>query len=441
MLEPERVTVVVRRSRRRLRARAGVRKAFNIGVLTAASVAAGALAVGFAKLCDWADGLHRHLEAVLPWAPFAILPVAFVLATWLTRAIAPASVGSGIPQVIAAAEHPAPRVAHDPRLSWRTAAFKALLCVALLACGASIGREGPTVQIAAAAVTLGAGLIRRGPSRRSIYIAGGAAGVAAAFNTPIAGVVFGVEELGKGFDRRTNTVVILVVVAAGVASFAISGDYAYFGQDMRGGRGLMSAWLTAPVLGVICGAAGGLFSKVLLTAIGPGDGAVTAWRRARPLAFAAICGLVASAAAFVSGGLTYGTGYGQVRRLLAGDTHNALSLGVFKWIANLAAAACGAPGGIFSPALTAGAGIGAAVDRFLPFGTGHDAIVLGMACFLAGVVQAPLTSAVILMEMTRDPVLVGPLMLGAWLARAVSARISPQPVYHVLARAWRTPAA
>jgi H+/Cl- antiporter ClcA len=439
MLNPERVAVIVRNSRRVLRARVGARKTLSLAVLVVASIAAGGLAVGFAKLCDWADGLHRQLAAALPWAPFAILPIAFVLATWLTRAFAPASAGSGIPQVIAAAEHPAPRGVDDPRLSWRTAVFKALMCAALLACGASIGREGPTVQIAAAAVTLGAGLLRRGPNRRSIAIAGGAAGVAAAFNTPIAGVVFGVEELAKGFDRRTNTVVILVVVAAGVASFAIAGDYAYFGQNIRAGQGLMTAWLTAPVLGVVCGAAGGLFSKLLLTAIGPGDGAVTAWRRARPLAFAAICGLAASAAAFISGGLTYGTGYGQARRLLAGDTHDALSLGVFKWISNLAAAACGAPGGIFSPALTAGAGIGAAVDRILPFGTAHDAIVLGMACYLSGVVQAPLTSAVILMEMTRDPVLVGPLMLGAWLARAVSARISPQPVYHVLARIWRTP--
>lgn len=441
MLNPERVAAVLRRSRRLLRARVGARKTYNLAILTAASVAAGAAAVGFARLCDWSDGLHRQLAAALPWAPFAILPLAFVLATWLTRRIAPASAGSGIPQVIAAAEHPLPRGAYDPRLSWRTAVFKALLCAALLACGASIGREGPTVQIAAAAVTLGAGLLRRGPNRRSIYIAGGAAGVAAAFNTPIAGVVFGVEELAKGFDRRTNTVVILVVVAAGVASFAISGDYAYFGENIHNGQGLMSAWLGAPIVGVVCGAAGGLFSKILLTAIGPGDGRVTAWRRARPLAFSAICGVVASAAAFFSGGLTYGTGYGQARRLLGGDTHDALSLGVFKWIANLAAAACGAPGGIFSPALAAGAGMGAAVHRILPFGTSHDAIVLGMACYLSGVVQAPLTSAVILMEMTRDPVLVGPLMLGAWLARAASARISPYPVYHVLSRAWRTPAA
>src|ERR1700751_5893298 len=147
MLDPNRVAAVARRSRRVLRARIGARKTFNLAVLIVASIAAGGLAVGFAKLCDWADGLHRQLAAALPWAPFAVLPIAFVFAAWLTRALAPASAGSGTPQVIAAAEHPAPRDAHDPRLSWRTAVFKALMCAALLACGASIGREGPTRPI------------------------------------------------------------------------------------------------------------------------------------------------------------------------------------------------------------------------------------------------------------------------------------------------------
>ena len=75
MLNPERVAVIVRNSRRVLRARVGARKTFNLAVLIVASIAAGGLAVGFAKLCDWADGLHRQLAAALPWAPFVILPV------------------------------------------------------------------------------------------------------------------------------------------------------------------------------------------------------------------------------------------------------------------------------------------------------------------------------------------------------------------------------
>lgn len=424
--------------RRRRRARVRARRSFQVAAVVAASVTAGAVAVAFAKACDWSAKMHHQATALLPaWALLALLPAGFALSAWITRRVAPQATGSGIPQVVAAAAHPAPRGAKDRRLSVRAAALKMLLCVFLLACGASIGREGPTVQIAASIVTLLAGGLRRGPSRRALAVGGGAAGVAAAFNTPIAGVVFGVEELAKGFDRRTNTVVILMVVAAGVASYALAGDYAYFGQ-LQGNQALLSAWLTAPIAGVVCGAAGGLFVRLLTGVIGPRAGnPVARFRAARPILFAFACGLVAAGVALASGGLTYGTGYAEARGLLAGQGADPGGFSAAKWLANLVAACSGAPGGIFSPALATGAGIGAWLDGLLPFGSGRDAIILGMACYLAGLVQAPLTSAVILMEMTRDPMLVGPLLLGTWIARAVSARFSAKPVYHALAEAWR----
>jgi H+/Cl- antiporter ClcA len=100
----------------------------------------------------------------------------------------------------------------------------------------------------------------------------------------------------------------------------------------------------------------------------------------------------------------------------------------------------GLPGGIFAPSLAAGAGLGAAFARLgLGIAT-RDAVVLGMTSYLSGVVQSPLTSAVILMEMTRDPGLAGPLMLAALLARWASGFVQPEPIYHVLSRNWRLPA-
>jgi H+/Cl- antiporter ClcA len=101
------------------------------------------------------------------------------------------------------------------------------------------------------------------------------------------------------------------------------------------------------------------------------------------------------------------------------------------------AAASGSPGGIFAPSLATGAGIGA-IFAHLGLGiAGRDAVVLGMTSYLSGVVQAPLTSAVILMEMTREPGLVGPLLLAALLARWASSWVIREPIYHVLARGWR----
>jgi H+/Cl- antiporter ClcA len=410
------------------------RRTTRTALIVAFAAAAGAIAVGFAKLCDLAGAWQHQFAVAAPWAALVVLPFALAGAAWFTRVVAPQSGGSGIPQVISVAARPAPDGVADPRISWRTALLKMLVCVALLACGASIGREGPTVQICAAVVSLSAGLLRlRSTDRGALAIAGGAAGVAAAFNTPIAGIVFAVEELAKAFDRRTNILVILVVVAAGVAAYALAGDYAYFGE-LRSSPALYSAWFTAPIAGVAGGALGGLFARFLVRSIGPGLGRFGRFRARRPVLTAFGLGLIAAGAAWASNGATYGTGYLETRALLAGQSSfHAFSFGALKIVANLAAAMSGAPGGIFSPSLAAGAGLGAWLDTILPFGSGRDAIVLGMACYLSGVVQAPLTSAVILMEMTRNPILVGPLLLGALIARAVSSRICDQPVYHALA--------
>ena len=87
--------------------------------------------------------------------------------------------------------------------------------------------------------------------------------------------------------------------------------------------------------------------------------------------------------------------------------------------------------------MATGAGIGAAFARFGLWVGARDAVVLGMASYLSGVVQAPLTSAVILMEMTRDPGMVGPLLLASLLARWASGLVMPEPLYHVLSKSWR----
>jgi H+/Cl- antiporter ClcA len=424
-----------------LRARLHLRRTMRMAILIGVAVLGGLAAALFARLCDEAMRAHERLYHLARWPTLLLLPVGFALAAWLTRRFAPEAAGSGIPQVIAAAERrwPGGRWGGQ-RVTLKTSAWKVALTAGLLICGASIGREGPTVQVVAGIVrTLTRGL-KGGPGRRAIIIAGGAAGVAAAFNTPIAGVVFGVEELAKRFEHRTHTTVILVVVLAGLASYALQGDYAYFGV-LSGSAALGSAWMAAPLIGVTGGLAGGLFSRALVATIGPANNPVSRWRRARPVTFAFGCGLVAMAIAIASGGMTFGAGYAEAKSLLQDHPGRGLSLALSKFVASLAASVSGTPGGIFAPSLATGAGIGAAFARSGLSMAGRDAVVLGMASYLSGVVQAPLTSAVILMEMTRDPSLVGPLMMAALIARWTSGLVMPEPVYHVLAANWRAPPA
>lgn len=401
------------------------------------AVLGGLAGAGFAHLSDWAMKGHAHLYAMAKWPTIMLMPAGFAVATWLTRRFAPESAGSGIPQVIAAAEQRWRGRWGGQRVTLRTAAWKVVLSTWLYICGASIGREGPTVQVVAGVMRSLTRGLKGGPGRRALILAGGAAGVAAAFNTPVAGVVFALEELAKSFEKRTHTTVILVVVVAGFTSYAVQGDYAYFGV-LGGAAPLAStAWIAAPLIGVVGGLAGGLFARALAEMTGPVQNPVTTWRAAHPVLFSALCGLVAAAVAVASGGLTFGAGYEEAKSLLQDHPGRGFAFAVWKFIANLAAAACGAPGGIFSPSLATGAGIGAAFARMgLPFG-GRDAVVLGMASYLSGVVQAPLTSAVILMEMTREPGLVGPLMLAALAARWSSGWVMKEPIYHFLSRAWR----
>lgn len=404
--------------------------------IIAVAVLGGLAAAGYARLCDVMMDGHRKLYAISPWATLLLLPLGFGLVAWLTRRFAPEASGSGIPQVIAAAEERWSGRWGGQRVTLRTAVWKVVLSALVLVCGGSIGREGPTVQVVAGIMRSLTRGLHGGPGRRAIIIAGGGAGVAAAFNTPIAGVVFAVEELAKTFEQRTISTVILVVVIAGFTSWAIQGDYAYFGV-LGSSPALGRAWLAAPVIGVLGGLLGGLFSRLLGDGMGPQNHLLARVRRARPVIFAVAMGFVAAGFAVGSGGWTFGAGYEETQALLAGQEGQGFGFVVCKFGASLAAALAGLPGGIFAPSLATGAGLGA-VAAHLGLGVAsRDAIVLGMAGYLAGVVQAPLTSAVILMEMTRDPGLVGPLMLAALLGRWTSGLLSPDAIYHRLSKNWR----
>ena len=153
------------------------------------AVAVAAVAVGFAKAADWASGLFLHFAAGHAWLPYIVAPTGLTLAFLLTQHVFPGAQGSGIPQTIASLHmHDPDRV--DRVLSLRIAVGKVLLTLLGLASGASIGREGPTVQVGASVMHALGGLLKlpRLELRRALVLAGGAAGIAAAFNTPLAGI-------------------------------------------------------------------------------------------------------------------------------------------------------------------------------------------------------------------------------------------------------------
>ncbi len=389
-------------------------------------VCVGAAAVLMAMLADGAQLLFAEGVARWRYAPVLVTPAGFALAAILARYVFPNSAGSGIPQVIAALQINE-STARAPLVSLRVAVGKIVAITLGLACGASIGREGPTVQVGAAIMFA---IGRVSPYRQAGFVlAGGAAGVAAAFNTPLAGIVFGIEELGRSFEARSAGLIIGAVIAAGLTGLALLGDYSYFGSTgarLPFGEG----WVSLAVCACLCGLAGGVFIRLLE---GVGRGRIGRLVRARPILFAAGCGLLVAALGLWSDTSVHGTGYGQAKAILDGGPIDPW-FGPLKFLATAVSAVSGIPGGVFSPSLAVGAGLAASLAWALPAVPMAALSLIGMVAYLSGVVQAPITAFVIVLEMSDDHALVIPLMVAALIADGASKLVSREGLYQVLAR-------
>jgi H+/Cl- antiporter ClcA len=400
------------------------------------AVLAGAIAIGlvatvFALAADraaaWFDGFARAHR----WWPLVTTPLGFVVLVALTRRFVPLARGSGIPQVMAASEDPAGAPAG--LIAPTTVLGKAALTCGSLLCGASTGREGPTVQLAAAVMAASHRLLRV-PLRSSVIVASGAAGVAAAFNTPLAGVLFAIEELAAAYEQQVTLLVLSAIVIAGMVAQSVQGDYVYFGT-IGAHMPLSGALLVVPVAGLVGGGAGGAFARAMLAVAG-GEIAPARWARTRPLLFALLCGLVVAGLG-VATRLTWGTGYAAARAMIVG-VDAPWWFGPAKLVSTLATAVAGLPGGIFAPSLAVGAGVGNLLRPFFPGQPDSAVVILGMTAYFAGVVRAPLTAVVILSETTASRGLMLPMFAAAFIADGASRAVCKEKLYHGLSRGFRT---
>lgn len=387
-----------------------------------------------ALLADKAQALFAHILAGREMIALLVTPAGFAFAVFLARTVFPNSQGSGIPQVIAARKIDDPEK-RNPLVSPRVAIGKIVVMMIGLMCGASIGREGPTVQVGASIM----GFIGRSSTliyQQNLLLAGAAAGIAAAFNTPLAGIVFGIEELSRSFEAKASGLVIGCIIAAGVTSLAILGDYTYFGTTaatMPLGRG----WLVVPLMGICGGLLGGSFSRILIICLsGNATKGVRRFVVRWPILFAALCGLGVAGCGLLGHHSSYGTGYQQAREILHDTGDLTLLFMPLKFMATVFSSVSGIPGGLFAPSLSVGAGLGQefhAIFQSIPIGA---LVLLGMASYLAGVVQTPITSFVIVSEMTQDHAMVIPLMVVALIGNAASQLVCPDGVYHTLSNSF-----
>lgn len=399
------------------------------------AVAVALAAIAFAWFSDAAFSVFLGVTAHSPYWALLLTPLSFTLLAWASsHGRLAATRGSGIPQVIASLRE-AREDFRQSQLSLRVSASKLLLTVLALLGGASVGREGPTVHVGAGIMhAIGRRFGYGDPYQASRFLlAGGAAGIAAAFNTPLAGVVFAIEELSDAFEHRFSGTLLTAVIVGGVVSLGLLGDYSYFGQvaaTLPFGQG----WLAVLACGLACGLLGGVFARAVVAAADGRPGWLGRMRGRHPVVFAGSCGLVLAVLGVALGGSVFGTGYAQAHALLAGDGGVGDGFGVAKFVANLVSYLAGIPGGLFSPALAVGAGIGDNLAVLFPGVQPQAVVLLGMAAYLAGVTQAPLTAAVISMELTDNHQLLLPVLAAVLIARGASGLLCPVPIYKALAQ-------
>jgi H+/Cl- antiporter ClcA len=401
------------------------------------AVSVGLLAVLFAELSELAVRTFRSISEELWWWPLVICPAGGAAVVWATRRYFPGSEGSGIPQALAEIHHDKDTPAGwRPLLSLRIVFGKITLGAAALFAGFSMGREGPTVQVGAAMMN---SLYARLPprlhiQRKHLIVAGGAAGIAAAFNTPLAGIMFAIEELNRGLEQRMSGLLIVAIVLAGVVSQALLGNYTYFGWVSFTGlkSHLQIVWVL--LIAVACGLSGGAFARLMLLSTARNGPFFSAFRNAHPIYYAALCGLLIALIGLIGDYHSFGTGYTETRALFENDVELPWHYGLDKFFATLLSYASGVPGGLFAPSLAIGAGIGNNIAVLLADQISSGTVlVLCAAGFLAAVTQAPITAFVIVMEMVSGYGIVMDLMIVALLASVVSRALCP-PLYRTLAQ-------
>jgi H+/Cl- antiporter ClcA len=377
-------------------------------------------------------GMHRIYEKT-SWAFFIITPSCFVLAWWIVSKYAPYARGSGIPQVSAAIELSNPKHAYKVNvlLSVRIIFIKIISSLIVVFGGAVIGREGPTIQISASIFKKINDLLPAWYSKiskRNMIVTGAAAGLAAAFNTPLGGIVFAIEELTKTHFSFFKSALLTGVIISGLTALNFLGPYLYLGYPSLGDMPSWIILLTIPIA-IITGFAGSAMGSVILFIFKKKK---VLKNDLQKVIYVAICGLIiATLAVFVDGQILGSGKEIMVNTLFTSEKHVEWYLPILRIFGQIASFSTGAAGGIFAPSLSAGASIGAVFSGWFHLSdTETNLIILcGMTGFLTSITRSPFTSSILVLEMTNSHNVIFYIMLTALLSNLIATLVSRHSLY------------
>ncbi|WP_256002120.1 chloride channel protein [Pedobacter deserti] len=401
-----------------------------------ASVLTGLIAVAYAELFGLAESVSKIIISYAPWALFILMPFCFLLAWWIVLRYAPNAKGSGIPQVIAAIEITGAKTEDkvDRLLSVKIIIVKIASSLIMAAGGGAIGREGPTIQIASSLFRKVNELLP--PwwpkiARKNMITTGAAAGLAAAFNTPLGGIVFAIEELTKTHFSYFKTAIFSSVIIAGLTAQAIIGPYLYLGYP-KVSEASKLIFLAIVLVAVLAGMLGAIMSKLILW--GMKWKAKLKFTHQHVLYIGAVALVLGTLATLVSYDVL-GSGKEIMQHTLFTDSkYLPWYTPVLRVIGPVLSFTTGAAGGIFAPSLASGASIGSVLSGWMELSESNTNLMIlsGMVGFLTGVTRSPFTSAILVLEMTDRHGVIFHLILAAMTSSVAAILIDKHSFYHHL---------
>src|SRR5664279_4425903 len=399
----------------------------------AASLLTGIIAVFYSRIFAYLEGETLSITHNHTWWIFILTPVCFLFAWWIVKRFAPNARGSGIPQVMAAIELANPRDdKHVTKLlSIKVFFVKIISSFTMILGGGLIGKEGPTIQIAGTIFRkINEWITSWWPkiSKRNMIMTGAAAGLAAAFNTPLGGIVFAVEELTKTHISYFKTALFTAVIISGLTAQALFGPYLYLGYPSVNSLSVY-IFLGVILVAMLSGIGGSITGRALVVIIN--------WKsrlkkKKQQIIFVIFCGLMVALLGFFSNIEFIGSGKKVMTEILfTSNKFLPWYSPLLRMAGSIFSFSSGAAGGIFAPALSSGACIGSVLSGWMNLTDSNTNLLIlsGMVGFLTGITRTPFTSSIIVLEMTDRHNLIFYLMLAGMIAGMVSLLIDRHSLY------------
>lgn len=393
----------------------------------------GVVSVAYAKMFAFAESKAHLLFHHASWAFLLVTPLTLVLSCWVIWKFAPYAKGSGIPQVSAAIWLATPK--HNDKvnllLSVRVMLVKIFTSLLVALGGVVIGREGPTIQVSASIFKRVNDILPPWYpkiSKKNMIVTGAAAGLAAAFNTPLGGIVFAIEELTKTHFSFFKSALLTGVIISGLTAQALLGPYLYLGYPQLNNFSYQIILIIIP-LALITAVVGSGMGRALLYLFGR---KAKLTRSQQLFLYPAVVGLILALVAIFIDKRVLGSGNDIiVNSLFSSDKYLEWYVPILRALGPVLSFSTGTAGGIFAPSLSTGASIGAVfADWFNLSSTETNLVIMcGMTGCLTSITRSPFTSSILILEMTDSHNVIFFIMLSALISNLVASLFGKHSFY------------